>query len=315
MFKKKFLKLFRSLIKLILPLFYKVLVSLKLNRRVINFLSEKGYFSNKSYDFSLMIKNLLCNNKIISLDIGAQGGFNSDNFFPKKYNIFFENVLIEPIDSEAKKLKNEKNVINKGLWSSKTSKKLYILKNRLGSSSMFEPDLANFEIHNIKEEDYEKYKVTQTIEVECDTIQNLLSQLKIDSLDYLKIDTQGSELEIIKGIGIYRPLLIKLEAHIFSMYKGVAGWHKILNYLYDLNYIAIDWKPIGSHNTRAPAEIDMIFIPNFNSIEGGKIINNSKEKFISLMLIFGQLNLLKIIIRKLNLKYEKLEKFEDLYFN
>ena len=298
-----------------MPFFSKLFIKLRINRRIINFLAEKSYYANNHYDFSKKISQLIQEEKLTALDIGAQGGFNSDNFFPKKYNIFFENVLIEPIDSEAKKLKNEKNVINKGLWSSKTSKKLYILKNRLGSSSMFEPDLANFEIHNIKEEDYEKYKVTQTIEVECDTIQNLLSQLKIDSLDYLKIDTQGSELEIIKGIGIYRPLLIKLEAHIFSMYKGVAGWHKILNYLYDLNYIAIDWKPIGSHNTRAPAEIDMIFIPNFNSIEGGKIINNSKEKFISLMLIFGQLNLLKIIIRKLNLKYEKLEKFEDLYFN
>ena len=315
MFKKKFLKLFRSLVKLILPLFYKLLISLKLNRRVINFLSEKSYFSNKSHDFSFMIKDLLCNNKIISMDIGAQGGFNSDNFFPKKYDVFFENILIEPIESEAQKLQKEKIVINKGLWSSKTSKKLYILKNRLGSSSMFEPDSANFKLHNIKEKDYEKYKVTQIIEVECDTIQNLLSEIKINTLDYLKIDTQGAELEILKGIGNYRPLLIKLEAHIFSMYKGVAGWHKILNYLYDLNYIAIDWKPIGSHNTRAPVEMDMIFIPNFNSLEGEKKINDSKEKFISLMLIFGQLNLLKIIIEKLNLGYGKLEKFEDLYFN
>ena len=315
MFKKKILKLFRSLIKLILPLLYALLIKLKLNRRVINFLNEKSYFSNKSYDFSFMIKDLLRDNKIVSMDIGAQGGFNSDNFFPKKYNTFFENILIEPIQSEAQKLQKEKIVINKGLWSSKTSKKLYILKNRLGSSSMFEPDLANFELHNIKKKDYEKYKVTQTIEVECDTIQNLLSELKIDNLDYLKIDTQGSELEILKGIGSFRPLLIKLEAHIFSMYKAVAGWHKILNFLYDLNYIVIDWKPIGSHNTRAPAEMDMIFIPNFNSDEGKKKINNSKEKFISLMLIFGQLNLLKIIIEKLDLGYGKLEKIEDLYFN
>ena len=46
-----------------------------------------------------------------------------------------------------------------------------------------------------------------------------------------------------------------------------------------------------------------------------KKINYSKEKFISLMLIFGQLNLLKIIIGKLDLGYGKLEKIEDLYFN
>ena len=72
------------------------------------------------------------------MDIGAQGGFNSDNFFQKN-TIFFEDILIEPIKSEAHKLKNKKYLINKGLWS-KTSKKFYILKNRLGSSSMYKPD-------------------------------------------------------------------------------------------------------------------------------------------------------------------------------
>ena len=39
--KKKILKLFRSLSKIILPFLFKILINLKLNRRTINFLSEK----------------------------------------------------------------------------------------------------------------------------------------------------------------------------------------------------------------------------------------------------------------------------------
>ena len=82
-------KISRSLVKLILPIIYKILVKFKLNRRVINFLSDKSYRSNDQYNFTRLISGLLKNEKIISLDVGAQGGFNSDKFFPSRYNFFF----------------------------------------------------------------------------------------------------------------------------------------------------------------------------------------------------------------------------------
>ena len=315
MLKKIILKLFRSLIKIILPIVFKILIKLKLNRRVINFLNDKSYNSNNSYNFTKTIKNILNDKKIIALDVGAQGGFNSDNFFPKKYNCFFENILIEPIETEAKKLNKDKYTINKGVWSKQEKRKLYILDNRLGSSSMYEPDINNFDLHNIRKDNYKNYDITRTIEINCDSINNLLSELNLENLDYLKIDTQGAELEILNGLGNYKPLLIKIEAHIFSMNKDVPSWHKLLNLLYELNYVVIDWKGIGEHNSRVPAEIDMILIPNFNNDNGKNLIINSKQKFISLMLIFGQLSLLKLILKRFNVNMKDLEKFEDLYFN
>ena len=315
MLKKIILKLFRSLIKIILPIVFKILIKLKLNRRVINFLNDKSYNSNNSYNFTKTIKNILNDKKIIALDVGAQGGFNSDNFFPKKYNCFFENILIEPIEAEAKKLNKDKYTINKGVWSKQEKRKLYILDNRLGSSSMYEPDINNFDLHNIKKDNYKNYDITRTVEINCDSINNLLTELNLKNLDYLKIDTQGAELEILNGLGNYKPLLIKIEAHIFSMYKDVPSWHKLLNLLYELNYVVIDWKGIGEHNSRVPAEIDMILIPNFNNDNGKNLIINSKQKFISLMLIFGQLSLLKLILKRFNVNMKDLEKFEDLYFN
>ena len=63
------------------------------------------------------------------------------------------------------------------------------------------------------------------------------------------------------------------------MYKGVPGWNKLLDYLYELNYIAIDLKGIGNHNTRLPAEADIIFIPNFSNDDGKKLFFNQKKNF------------------------------------
>ena len=313
--KDKILKFLRSLTKIILPVIFIILIKFKLNRRVINYLSEKSYNSNEKYNFETFLNSLLQNEKILALDVGAQGGFNSDNFFPKKYNIFFEDILIEPIKSEAEKLKAKKIVISKGLWSSKKRKKLYLMENRLGSSSMYEPDINNFDLHNIEDKSFNDYKITNTIEIDCDTLSNQLSELDIQKLDYLKIDAQGAELEILKGIGNFRPLLIKLEVQFFSMYKNVPSWHELNSHLYELNYVLIDWKGIGRHSTRVPAEADMIFIPNFNNQLGKNLIKDNKDKFISLMLIFGQLKLLQIILKKLNIVDEKLFKLEDRYFN
>ena len=94
--------------------------------------------------------------------------------------------------------------------------------------------------------------------------------MNIKNLDYLKIDTQGAELEILKGMKSYHPLLIKIEAQFFSMYKNVPSWHKLVNHLYELNYVLIDLKEIGGHSTRLAAEADMIFIPNFSNEIGKK---------------------------------------------
>ncbi len=317
MIKKKKFKFARSIVKLLLPLLSIILIKFKINRRIINYLNEKSYFSNNDYDFRDIIQNQLKQKKLIALDIGAQGGFNSDNFFPKKYNIFFEKILVEPIKHVASELKKDnKYVIQKGFWGQKISKKIYIMANRLGSSSMFKPDIKLFDTHDIHRKDYDKYNVTSTEEIECDTIENSLNELNIRNLDYLKIDTQGSELQILKGLGAYRPSLIKLEAHIFSMYEGVPSWNEILTLLYKLNYVLVDWKGIGKHNTRVPAEIDLIFVPNFNNSEGINFIKKNENKIISLLLIFGQINLLKIILKNIDSNSTNIiNNLNDKYFD
>ena len=138
----------------------------------------------------------------------------------------------------------------------------------------------------------------------------------MNNLDFLKIDTQGSEFEILKGLGEYFPLMMKIEAQIIPMYKNVPNWSELVNYLSKINYVTCEWIEIGKHVTRTPAEMDMIFIPNYLTEFGKKIIMSREKEFISIMLIFGQIRLLQNISLKLNFKANsEIQKLRDKFFH
>ena len=304
-----------SITKLILPSLHLILKLLKANTRTVNFLNDKKTNANNSYNFQTNIEKLLKNKKLIGLDVGAQGGFNSDKFFPERYNKYFESILVDPLKNSLEG-KESTHTINKGLWSSKGVRKLYILNKRPQSSSMYEPDKKSLSIYGFEEKDFHLFDVSKTETVECDTLSSSLKALNINTLDYLKIDTQGAELEILKGLENYRPLLIKCEVQIFPMYKKEPSWTEVTDLLYKLGYIVSDWKKIGSHATRTPVEMDMVFIPNFLMDSGKKLILEKEKEFISLMLISGQIKLLKKISKILDLGHsESYMKTKDRYFN
>ena len=308
-------KIRTSITKLILPSLHLILKLLKANTRTVNFLNDKKTNANNSYNFQTNIEKLLKNKKLIGLDVGAQGGFNSDKFFPERYNKYFESILVDPLKNSLEG-KESTHTINKGLWSSKGVRKLYILNKRPQSSSMYEPDKKSLSIYGFEEKDFHLFDVSKTETVECDTLSSSLKALNINTLDYLKIDTQGAELEILKGLDNYRPLLIKCEVQIFPMYKKEPSWTEVTDLLYKLGYIVSDWKKIGSHATRAPVEMDMVFIPNFLIDSGKKLILEKEKEFISLMLISGQIKLLKKISKILNFGHsDSYMKTKDRYFN
>ncbi len=304
-----------SITKLILPFLHTILQLLKANTRTINFLNDKKINANNVYNFQINIEALLKNKKLIGLDVGAQGGFNSDKFFPEKYNKYFESILVDPLKNSLKG-EESKHIINKGLWSSQGVRKLYILNKRPQSSSMYEPDKKSLTIYGFEEKDFHLFDVSKTEMIECDTLSSSLKELNINTLDYLKIDTQGAELEILKGLENYKPLIIKCEVQIFPMYKKEPAWTEVTDLLYKLGYIISDWKKIGSHATRTPVEMDMVFIPNFLIESGKKLILEKEREFISLMLISGQIKLLQKASKILSLGYSEFYmKIEDRYFN
>lgn len=312
-----FYRLLTKIIYFIIPVLSKIFTILKLNSRIVNQLNKLRYESHKMDDHRDLISKLLIEEKLIALDVGAQGGFFDAGMFAKKYNSFFKPIVVEPILSEAEKLnKRNYNVISKGFWSTNCKKKLYILGKRSGSSSMYKPSRENYDLYNVKKKDFSNFDITNEIDVECTTVGESLNALNIKNLEFLKIDTQGSELEILKGLGAYRPLMMKVEVQVMPMYEGVPNWGKLINYLYELNYITCEWQEIGAHVTKSPVEMDMIFIPNYLNELGKKFILSNENKFISMMLIFGQIKLLQVISKKLNFSIDsKLQKINDRFFN
>ena len=134
---------------------------------------EKIDIVNWSEDPAVVVSNALSpaevqrvnvdieNKKLIGLDVGAQGGFNSDKFFPERYNKYFESILVDPLKNSLEG-KESTHTINKGLWSSKGVRKLYILNKRPQSSSMYEPDKKSLSIYGFEEKDFHLFDVSKT---------------------------------------------------------------------------------------------------------------------------------------------------------
>ena len=311
-----FYRLVCKIIYLCVPIISKVFIVLRLHSRIINQLNKLRLESNKNENYKDLISRLLVNKKLVALDVGAQGGFNN-NIFLKKYDNFFNPIMVEPLIDEAQKLiKKNYQVISKGLWSTNCKKKIYVMEKRKGSSSMYEPKKDAYDLYNLKKNKAHLFDISKTIEIECTTIKESLNKLEIKNLDFLKIDTQGAELEILKGMGEYRPLIINTEVQVIQMYKNVPDWGELINYLSKLNYMTCEWKEIGSHSTRSPAEMDMLFIPNYLDDIGKKLIMSRENEFISLMLIFGQIKLLQTISTKLNFTTNnEIQKLKDKFFH
>ena len=312
-----FYRLVSKIIYLLIPVISRILLLLRLNSRITNQFNKLRAESHKTQNFTKLVSKLLQDTKLVALDVGAQGGFFHGSIFSEKYNNFFSPIVVEPIEDEAKKLlKRNYKVISKGLWSDKCVKKLYVLGNRSGSSSMYKPNKNTFDLYGLKKKNFSLFDISKEVDVKCSTAEDSLNKLDVKNLDFLKIDTQGSELEILKGLGRYLPLMMKIEVQIIPMYENVPSWGELMNYLYKLNYMTCEWIEIGSHATRTPAEMDMIFIPNYLTQEGKKIIQTREKQFISLMLIFGHIKLLQDISTKLNFSsnYE-IQKLKDKFFH
>ena len=306
----------KFLLSKIIKIASKVFIALKINSRIVNQFNKLRSESHKNQDYSSFISRLLNEKKLVALDVGAQGGFFNASIFSKKYNFFFDLIAVEPIPDEAKKLEDKNyKVISKGLWSENCKKKLYVLGKRSGSSSMYKPNPDVFSLYGFKKKDFSIFDITNEVDVECTTIKESLNKFKVNNLDFLKIDTQGSELEILKGMGEYFPLIMKIEAQIIPMYHNMPSWSELINYLDKINYMVCEWIEIGKHVTRIPAEMDMIFIPNYLTEFGKKIIISRQKEFISLMIIFGHIRLLQNISSDLNFEANsEIQKLKDNFF-
>ena len=84
-------------------------------------------------------------------------------------------------------------------------------------------------------------KVSNSIKIKTINLENFIDKKKIDKIDLLKIDTEGYEFKVIKGLGkdISKVNLIHLEHHFDDMIIKNYKLSDIHNYLKSHNFIKV----------------------------------------------------------------------------
>lgn len=143
----------------------------------------------------------------VFIDIGAHNGiiFSNTYFFEKELQ--WTGICIEPIPEIFQQLQqNRRCVCLQGCIANSTTKQPFL---RVTGGTAFEYTemlsglLHSYDLRHLDRIDRELLKFggkKEIIMMQCYTLNDILEQYAIKHIDYLSIDTEGSELDILKAI-------------------------------------------------------------------------------------------------------------------
>ena len=182
-----------------------------------------------------MLKKKFKNNIALAIDVGAHHGetirFLVKNFKFKAIYAFEPNfesykILKKKIDSIDKNI----ILINKGIGIRNEKK---ILIESTDSTSATYCDFNRNSTYLKRKKLFFDFKVNKKQETQLINLSTFIKKNKLKKIDYLKIDTEGYELNVLKGLNkhIKNIRLIHFEHHYDDMYKKKYTFHDIHNHL------------------------------------------------------------------------------------
>lgn len=181
----------------------------------------------------------------VFLDIGGRGGLQ-----PKWEALYrlglVDPILIEPDAHEAEKLKiRYPKVIDWAVGSRHEKRKLYLTQEP-GRSSLLCPLAC-----------VGPYSVVDTIEVEVRPIGELVA----GSIDWMKLDVQGFELEVMKGGEelLHKLVGIEIEVTTKPTYQNQATVQMIIDWLRPRGFVLKKLRPFGVSDEELH-EFDAFFV-------------------------------------------------------
>ena len=185
------------------------------------------------------LKKLLNNDKKIIFDVGAHNG-ESILFFNKSLNVF-KIYSFEPLENNFSKLKiNTKKIANKITYYNCAlgeKKENRIIKEMIETSSSTFNEINKISKYFKKKKFFlgvkEQNKMFVEKKVSVEKAINIIKKFKIEKIDLLKIDTEGYELNVIKGFGksIDAVKVVIFEHHFDLMIKKTYNYSDINKYL------------------------------------------------------------------------------------
>jgi FkbM family methyltransferase len=164
--------------------------------------------SGPEYYLAAFLYNFLPNQ--VLLDVGANAGDFAEVVSDSGYQVY----CFEPCPATFARLKtrmaNRGNVktLNFALGSTETTLLLYVASES-SEQRRGDPSLYNtFRPHFVRE----GLAFAETVEVPVRTIESLVKGGELPGqIDFLKVDTEGFDLEVIKGLGNIRPAVVQTE--------------------------------------------------------------------------------------------------------
>jgi FkbM family methyltransferase len=274
----------------IVKLFYKS--SFKSYLKKINFLLD----TNLKKNFTL-------------LDIGAADGINEKwNIISKKSNI----ILVEPHKESAKKLRDKGlNIIESVLGSEDNKEIKFYSTKKATCSSFYKPNFNH--LNKFSEKD--RFEI---VSEDLFISNSLDTEIKrFNQPDFIKIDTEGSELDILKGS--QKTLLnvfgLEVECSFHQLREGQPLFEEVRNYLKKFDFIFTDfvsmirWEKENFGFMGQPQITDVLFLKDeeiiIKKFKNNEISIDDLMNYFVILITYERVDILKYVYEKtgLSLKF------------
>jgi len=182
---------------------------------------------------------------LVLVDVGARGGLRG-NWLPARRHLRL--VGFEPDKREHGHLvrqveddQGSSTFLDVALHDRRGPLQLHVARDR-GLSSIFEPNrgfLSSFP-------DADRFDTSEIQQVDADTLDNQLAAHGLNDVDFVKADTQGSELFVLQGAS--RALAssvvgVEVEVEFAPIYRDQPLFADVDRFLRELGYLLFDLRP------------------------------------------------------------------------
>ena len=284
----------------------------KCNRFIDRILA--GIHSRSRQQSTRTVELILAGHKLNFLDVGAAGGQQSRW---KQYYNSIDYVLVEPDERSRNELHElfgtSTLIVDKALWGNAGSIQINLC-NDTKQSSVYKPNMDLLKKYQFPE----RYLIDSNVSVDCSTIDELLYKSDI-VLDFMKLDIQGAELQVLIGgeLSLSSVLCLEIEVEFSRLYLDQPLADEIFVYMRKNGFEFLDFVHINRWERTAYSGLgqtmfaDAVFIQSPDKIVGqvsdGTMSVEMGLKFIALLYMYRRYDLALHVLRSLilNGKIEK----------
>ena len=276
---------------------------------IIKLLYKFSFINHLKKISYLLSKNL--NQKFTLLDIGAANGANG------RWNIVSDKlstILVEPHKESAKNLKSEGLEVIESVLHSEDDKEIKFYNTRKPMcSSFYRPNfnhLKNFL-------DKERFEIISEDTFNSKSLDTEI--IKFAQPNFIKIDTEGSELDILKGSKntLLNVFGLEVECSFHQLREGQPLFEEIRSYLKDFDFVFIDfvsmikWEKDNFGFSGQPQITDVLFLKNEETIikkfKKEEISLDDLINYLVILITYERIDILKYVYKKTEISLKFIE--------